>query len=342
MLRTVAISSARSYTVSKRDALLFDQILLLGLDYAVPCLPALYAAEVDWLIEHGVVAGLSIDGTTIAREAPPHIRNYRNAFHAFSLATAAIQSSSDLSLTRDVPASLLADAVATSPAGPYVDTDVVGEVAARVLAGLPSAPADSAAIKKIAAGLCRVGDDYASRFAARIVQTQPKTEAIPLLITEPEERHLFPGERIETVVQLVISALPTPDEATPWEAIVDFRADETAMHSLRRMRRWIRGMASSSRPVAEIEEELEYLLIEYERSMQLHRMKTNRGTLETFLTVVGEAFLTAAGAGIGSGLSALFVARDRKLSLLQAEQTASGRDVGYVALARDHFQRGGA
>jgi hypothetical protein len=62
------------------------------------------------------------------------------------------------------------------------------------------------------------------------------------------------------------------------------------MKRLRRLRVWTRkfAKATTGTSLAEMKEEIEVLLDDYEEHMKLHRMKVNKGATETLLTVAGK------------------------------------------------------
>ena len=59
------------------------------------------------------------------------------------------------------------------------------------------------------------------------------------------------------------------------------------MRRIRRLRVWVRKLAkaTTATSLAEMKEEIEMLLDDYEEHMKLHRMKVNKGATETLLTV---------------------------------------------------------
>ncbi len=136
------------------------------------------------------------------------------------------------------------------------------------------------------------------------------------------------------VVEVVIQAMPQPDELTPWERIIEFRQDQDAKAMALGLRRWMRAIANDCRPRSEIDEELEWLLSEYERYMRLHRMKVNTGVVETVVTLTAQFIENIAKMKLSQAAGLLFVAKHRKIALLEAELHAPGREVAYISKAR--------
>lgn len=131
---------------------------------------------------------------------------------------------------------------------------------------------------------------------------------------------------------MVIQQFPEPDDMTPWEAIEEFRNDHEATESLRAFRRWLKKVSREGLTGPEAAEELQFLLAEYVRYIGAHRMKTNMGLLDGLLVCIEciDNPLT--------GLAKLGIAAiRRRFERLEAELSAPGTEVAYVAKARERF-----
>jgi hypothetical protein len=141
----------------------------------------------------------------------------------------------------------------------------------------------------------------------------------------------------EDVIQVVIEAFPVPDHKTPWEKIIDFRADElTRLHSLQ-LRQWMRKIASEQHERKEIREELAYLMATFRDHMALHRLKIGSGVLQSVVTIPAEIMDGILNRKWGDAAKALFKVHARKIALLEAERSAPGRDVAYIVKAQQQF-----
>lgn len=141
------------------------------------------------------------------------------------------------------------------------------------------------------------------------------------------------------VVQVALEALPVPDETTPWEQLLDFKRDADVEHSLKLCRRWIRKCAEADKKPIEIREELEDLVADYTSTMRRHRLKFRPGLIETTLCVSAELAENILKLQWGKAAQALFKVRQNRLSLLDAEVTAPGREVAFIVRARERFGR---
>jgi hypothetical protein len=139
------------------------------------------------------------------------------------------------------------------------------------------------------------------------------------------------------IQRLVIENLPEPDETTPLDRVLEFRADQNSKGNIVSLRRWLSNFAKNITSPMEAQQELEWLLAEYERHMQLHEMKTNRGVLETVVTASAETLEDLAKFRWGKLAKSIFAASRRKIDLFEAELKAPGREIALVFHARRTF-----
>lgn len=139
------------------------------------------------------------------------------------------------------------------------------------------------------------------------------------------------------VVQIVIKHLPVPDNTTPWEAIIDYRNDSDYRHSLLALRRWMRNISSIKISPAEIEEELEYLLSEFQHHMKLHKIKANTETLETIFKAPLEIIEDIVKFKFSKIPEPFFALKKRQLMLMEAELSAPGKEIAYVLKSKRFF-----
>lgn len=159
--------------------------------------------------------------------------------------------------------------------------------------------------------------------------------AVPILSGDPFL--VIKGAQPIDVAHVVVRYLPIPSADVPWEQIVDFRADPDARGSLLRLRRWIRGLNNEKLTAAEVHEDLESLLHEYEARMKLHKMKFEYGLLRTVMSFSLDVMENVIKLRLKNALDALYAVQERRVALLEAEMSAPGREVAYIVQARDQF-----
>lgn len=138
---------------------------------------------------------------------------------------------------------------------------------------------------------------------------------------------------------MIIEKFPYLDELTSLEQILDFRTDPDSRRTITSLRRWASNIVAANRSAAEIAQEIEYLLGEYQRYMKLHEMKITRGAWETVITTAAESIEHLLKLQFGKAAKSLFALSSRKIELLEAETKAPGREIAYLAHARKTFSR---
>jgi hypothetical protein len=174
-----------------------------------------------------------------------------------------------------------------------------------------------------------------ARFVSIKTMYFEKTDAVSLVPSY--EFPKIPASRRSEVAKVTINKLPIPDETTSWEQIIDFRSDPDNQLALLRLRRWIRKIASENLSALEIEEELEWLLNEYENNLHLHKIKSNTSAVEIWVKSPLEVLENLVTLKFSKLVDPLFAIRKRRISLLEAELQAPGREVAYILKTKEHF-----
>ena len=130
-------------------------------------------------------------------------------------------------------------------------------------------------------------DEWQARLISLMLRYNNGVQAYPLLSGQyglPS----FATDSRAGVLRVVIRALPEPAEDVPWEQILEFRDDPKTRTRFLELRNWMSEVARASLSPREVEEKLEYLLDKYSRHMDLHKMKTTVGVLETTVVTAAE------------------------------------------------------
>ena len=298
----------------KRDALLFEQILVPrfrdGLDHEV-------AAELEWLEERGIVS--FIDPAAILGVANEVQREKWRQLMVVCSAAAA-----DMRLK------------------------------------------DGASFDEAIAECHLFRNDFVSRILAFYLSMQQDRTAIPLFVTpwDVEKTWRYISEALTRevfdqwfgdnrfvaqlqgkaslhtpVLQVTLNRMPIPNDATPWEQVIEFRSDPDSRNRVVSLRRWVRDVAKRTERPSEIAEELEDLLARYDGHMRFHNMKLNRGLLETLVTTSASVAEDLLKLKWGKLAECPFQLRMLQVELIGAELTAPGREVAYITKTRQHFAR---
>jgi len=148
------------------------------------------------------------------------------------------------------------------------------------------------------------------------------------------------NENIKTdVLNIVIENIPTPDESVTWEQILDFRNDPDSQGKILALRNWINKTARSGASYNEIQDELEFLLYNYERHMELHKMKHNVDTFEAIVVTTAEVLEGIAKLNLADSVRKLFSIKHRRVELLEAELNNPGAEIAYIYKSREKFSK---
>ena len=162
---------------------------------------------------------------------------------------------------------------------------------------------------------------------ATFVTTFPYTEYIREL----------PNSSKSSVAQIVIKNLPLPGNETSWEQLIDYRSDEKTQKLLLSLRRWINRISTQNLSSLEIEDEIEFLINEFQEHMKFHKIKANAETIEVITNSISDVLANLLTLKFSRLLEPLFAIRKRQISLMEAELTAPGKEMAYIIQSREAF-----
>jgi hypothetical protein len=143
------------------------------------------------------------------------------------------------------------------------------------------------------------------------------------------------GEKKNDVFKFLLSKFPIPHENTSWEQIIDFRSDQDSQRKYYALVHWVNTVASSNRPISEIEDEFNYLYSQYERHFRIHKMKTNFTTWEMIVAAGIDAITSFQ--GFKTFAKSLVSLSKERVSLLEQELKLSGSEIAYIHKATQTF-----
>jgi hypothetical protein len=187
-----------------------------------------------------------------------------------------------------------------------------------------------------ARGIMNKGIDAVTRFYAIRLAKDHAQEFYPIL----RSTESFDQEGTKTeVVRLLLNYIPQPTADTPWEAIIDFRRDESTRLKYLALMNWINELSSSSLTINELNEKMEYLYLDYKRSFERHRLKATTGVLE-IITGAAIGFFTSNVPAALNLASNIVKVGSTVLSLHQEEEKLPGKEIAYIYHANKTFRDG--
>jgi len=176
-----------------------------------------------------------------------------------------------------------------------------------------------------------------ARLNAIVVSSVLGVDAIPCLSLDAYERPVSPAGE-QDVLHLVLSKLPLPAAQTRWTDILEFRNDPDLKHSILGLRRWMRKVAGQSLSKQEIAEEIEWLMEEFRRHTELHKLKARTTAIEALIKIPFEVLENLLTLRWSKLLEPLLVLRKHRIQLLEAESNAPGRELCYLVKAGERFR----
>lgn len=145
------------------------------------------------------------------------------------------------------------------------------------------------------------------------------------------------NERRHRVIEVVMKKLPVVSLTTPPQAILDFRSDADSLGAMAGLRTWIAETARGDLQPFEIEDKLDYLLYQYRKALELHKLRYEIGTLESTIVTVTEVLEDLVSFRWSKLAKTLFSVRQRKIDLTEAEMRSPGAEVSYLVKANNRF-----
>ncbi|WP_425392062.1 hypothetical protein [Ekhidna sp.] len=179
--------------------------------------------------------------------------------------------------------------------------------------------------------------DVCTRVCSQLLNNENQT-VTPILGSIPSKSSYFDGRQSE-VLNIILKQFPEPDSSVSWEQLIDFKKDDDSQIKLQRLRNWVSKISKTELNISEIEDELEYLIKEYEYQMKLHKMKYSYKNLEVVITGIAEFIEHLATIKFGKLAKSFFEFRNRKIDLLITESNIPGKEIGYLSKVNDQIAK---
>ncbi|WP_269003635.1 hypothetical protein [Aquirufa ecclesiirivi] len=169
-----------------------------------------------------------------------------------------------------------------------------------------------------------------SRIFSIINNSKSSDLYIPIIREKYKKTLITEKLDISDVVGVVLKKFPIIKEDISVENIIEFKIDPDTKIKLSRLRNWITEISKTSMSVKEMEEKLEYLLLEYSNHMNLHRIEYHIGNFETLVTASLSFIENIAKLKLSKASKVIFDLNRTELRLLKAENDAPGKEVAFI------------
>ena len=221
----------------------------------------------------------------------------------------------------------------------FVDlVDAAGEFHKKTNSTPESAFLERMAAKYLQGSVVKRDENLIARKYCNFLNAENTENYIPILNKRTFDI-VKPKQESEEVLNILLKKFPVPSSDCSLEEIIDFKNNEEIQRDYRRLRSWFTKMSSTSLSAIELEEEIEYLLGEFENRMRLQKMKFNYGNIEILVVTVAEVLENIVKLNWGKAAKILFDIKKIKIDMQLGETKAPGREVAYLHKANEKFMK---
>jgi hypothetical protein len=289
----------------KRQLLLFDHLYIFGIPRAIDdrCgMPASTFADLEFLSQKGVVTDLGMNvldwAYPIDKEMPENQLLYKKSITAFL---------DRCKLRND-------------------QNDNTKELLENLCLRLISALTEQSAGEGFAAQYPAYSKAF---FEAAPICTTPLPVSIRIGGEQPS------GAMNQVGLEIGLGALPWPDDTCSYLDILDFK-NELSDKQLG-FRRFLRILVTKTQNEAEIRDEIEWMVKEYRKAMEIHHIKASQSFVDVFVISPLEIIENLVKFNWSKIAKGALQVQKRRVELMEAEMKAPGRECAYVFDAQKRF-----
>jgi hypothetical protein len=169
-----------------------------------------------------------------------------------------------------------------------------------------------------------------SRIFSIINNSKSSDHYIPIIREKYKKTLITEKLDISDAVSVVLHKFPIINENMSLENIIEFKSDPNTKLKLGRLRNWITEVSHTNMSTREMEEKIEYLLLEYSNHMDLHKIEYHIGKFETLVTASLSFLENIARLNLSEASKVIFDLNRTELRLLKAENEAPGKEVAFI------------
>lgn len=168
------------------------------------------------------------------------------------------------------------------------------------------------------------------RIKSTILNSKYDDHFIPILRNKYhsfQDAELSPTSK---VLSVLIKKFPNISNQTNLQDFITFKSDPDTTLKLARLRDWTLEISKKNYSEKEIEQKIEYLLSEYSKQIEIHKLKYDIGTIETFVTTTLEVLENTIKLNFSKAAKTIFEIGNRDINLLEAEQKLMGKELALI------------
>lgn len=169
-----------------------------------------------------------------------------------------------------------------------------------------------------------------SRVNSIVLNKKEQNSYIPIIRNNYHDFAISEYYSTSTVLKILLKKFPSFSNETVLETFIDFKNDPDTKLKLARLRDWVLEISKKNYSEKEIEQKIDYLLHEYAKQLEIHKLKYNLGYVETFVTTSLEILENIVKLNFSKAAKVLFDLGKQNLNLLEAEQNIVGKELALL------------
>lgn len=200
----------------------------------------------------------------------------------------------------------------------------------------PDDPTFQSSISKMIMDRQNLGDMSCRLISNLYSMIKPGQIFIPVVNNDPQYIKNIPTEK-QKVIRLILNNIPTPDNGTPIDEILDFRKGKEQTLQYGRLISWISKIGSESLNQYEIEEEFNHLINEYEDGLNKLGSKKKLSNLTAIITMPLEIIEKIVKLNWSKIPETILKIKQNEIEFKINELGIPGREIAYIKSAKDKF-----
>lgn len=133
-----------------------------------------------------------------------------------------------------------------------------------------------------------------------------------------------------TVLSVLFKKFPSINDNIELERLIDFKSDPDTQLKLARLKDWVLEISRKNYSEKEIEQKIDYLLLEYTKQLEFHKLKYKLGSIETVVTISLEVLENLVKLSFSKAAKVFFDLTKKNLNLLEAESKFTGKELALI------------
>lgn len=176
----------------------------------------------------------------------------------------------------------------------------------------------------------RAGGQYGIRYKSAILnKLNLEDEYIPII------KKLYESDnevKKENVLQILFKKMPVIDDNVEIEKLLEIKHDTDFKIRYYALRDFITQISKSSLSLKEIEDKIDYLLLQYTDSLKMHKLKYTYSMTEIICISTTKFLEDILKFKFSDAIKLLFEIKKKELAVIDAEKLLPGRELSYLHL----------